>query len=164
MYWDKWIGYFSGVSQPETHHMGIGAFLLNPAGEVVWQAHQTTGKGTKELANYLALLMVVSEAATHHQARRLTLLGDFGPVIAQVNGEQVLENQSEIEVAKQVWTIMHNFDICSVKRVSLNENRDAIELAKSSFAKVNSEFELQKSAVQALQEVNFAGSLQLNSK
>ena len=159
MYPEKWVGYFAGVIQPESHQMGMGAFLLNPKGELVWKTSQTLGEGTQEWATYLALLTIASEISTHRQVRRVTLQGHFGPVIAQINGEQTLENQTELEVAKQIWTIMHNFHFCSVKRISPHENQDAIQLAKSSFTRVT-----QQLSIPTSQEVDLVSTLQLNAK
>jgi ribonuclease HI len=78
--------YFDGASEPNPGPSSIGAVIISPDGEKVWELSEHLGHRTNNEAEYMALIALLKELNTRG-INHCEIKGDNQLVVNQVNGE-----------------------------------------------------------------------------
>ena len=95
-------GYFDGASRGNPGEAGAGALLLDEQGRVVWETATSLGVRTNNEAEYMALILLLREAASRN-AKDLEVFGDSRLVVLQVSRAWKINEPRLRELAEKAW-------------------------------------------------------------
>jgi ribonuclease HI len=97
-------GYFDGASRGNPGEAGAGALLEDERGQVAWETAMPLGVRTNNEAEYLALILLLEEAARRGLGD-LDVYGDSRLVVSQVSGSWKINEPRLRELATRVWAL-----------------------------------------------------------
>ncbi|HOX00450.1 MAG TPA: reverse transcriptase-like protein, partial [Deltaproteobacteria bacterium] len=97
-------GYFDGASRGNPGEAGAGALLEDERGQVVWETAMPLGVRTNNEAEYLALILLLEEAARRGLGD-LEVYGDSRLVVLQVSRSWKINEPRLRELATRAWAL-----------------------------------------------------------
>ena len=88
---ESWVGYADGASRSSQNLPSAGWAIFDPSGELVSFRGACIGRSTNNIAEYSALMELLSDAIAHG-IRRLTVRLDSQLVILQLTGIYSVRN------------------------------------------------------------------------
>ncbi len=116
--------YTDGGARGNPGPAGIGARLLDAAGDVVEELADSIGTATNNVAEYQALLAGL-ELALDHDVQRLDVFLDSELVVRQVNGQYKVKDAGLKPLHAQACLLLSRFHEVDVKHVRREQNAEA---------------------------------------
>ena len=116
--------YTDGGARGNPGPAGIGARLLDSAGDVVEELADSIGTATNNVAEYQALLAGL-ELALDHDVQRLDVFLDSELVVRQVNGQYKVKDTGLKPLHAQACLLLSRFHEVDVRHVRREQNADA---------------------------------------
>ena len=116
--------YTDGGARGNPGPAGIGARLLDSAGDVVEELADSIGTATNNVAEYQALLAGL-ELALDHDVQRLDVFLDSELVVRQVNGQYKVKDAGLKPLHAQACLLLSRFHEVDVKHVRREQNAEA---------------------------------------
>lgn len=105
----------------------IAAVVQSPAGEVLEEHGESIGRATNNVAEYKALLLGISRAASLG-AEEVELVGDSELIVKQVRGEYKVKDATMRELHAEVGRALEPFARWSIRHVRRELNAEADRL------------------------------------
>jgi ribonuclease HI len=102
----------------------IAAVVTDADGEVVYEAHETIGRATNNVAEYRALIFGIEKAA-ELGASELELVGDSELVVKQVRGEYRVKDAGLKPLHSAAQKALGNFAEWEIRHVKRERNAEA---------------------------------------
>ena len=102
----------------------IAAVVSDPDGEVLYEAHETIGRATNNVAEYRALIFGIEKAA-ELGATELELVGDSELVVKQVRGEYRVKDAGLKPLHSAAQTALGDFSEWTIRHVKREQNSAA---------------------------------------
>ena len=102
----------------------IAAVVSDAAGEVVFEAHETIGRATNNVAEYRALIFGIEKAA-ELGATELELVGDSELVVKQVRGEYRVKDAGLKPLHSAAQKALGEFAEWQIRHVKRDQNAAA---------------------------------------
>ena len=122
--------YTDGGARGNPGPAGIGARLLDAAGDVVEELADSIGTATNNVAEYQALLAGL-ELALDHDVQRLDVFLDSELVVRQVNGQYKVKDAGLKPLHAQACLLLSRFHEVDVKHVRREQNAEADALVNN---------------------------------
>lgn len=124
-------GFFDGASKGNPGLAGIGAYIIDNNGEIIWEFSGTVGKKTNNEAEYLALIALLQEV-DKRDIQRITIYGDSQLVIYQAIGKWQIKQPHLSQLYLKVKQFMKGRQVL-LEWIPREKNRRADELSNQSF-------------------------------
>lgn len=102
----------------------IAAVVSDPDGQVVFEAHETIGRATNNVAEYRALILGIEKAA-ELGATEIELVGDSELVVKQVRGEYRVKDAGLKPLHSAAQQALGNFAEWQIRHVKRDQNAAA---------------------------------------
>jgi ribonuclease HI len=102
----------------------IAAVVTDPDGEVLYEAHETIGRATNNVAEYRALIFGIEKAA-QLGATELELVGDSELIVKQVRGEYRVKDAGLKQLHSAAQKALSNFAEWEIRHVKRERNAEA---------------------------------------
>jgi ribonuclease HI len=102
----------------------IAAVVRDADGEILYEAHETIGRATNNVAEYRALIFGIEKAA-ELGATELELVGDSELVVKQVRGEYRVKDAGLKPLHSAAQQALSNFAAWQIRHVKRELNSDA---------------------------------------
>lgn len=102
----------------------IAAVVSDEDGEIVYEAHETIGRATNNVAEYRALIFGIEKAA-ELGADELELVGDSELVVKQVRGEYRVKDAGLKPLHSAAQKALANFSEWQIRHVKREMNSEA---------------------------------------
>lgn len=124
----KVIIYTDGACRGNPGPAGIGALILDDAGECLAEISEFLGNATNNIAEYIALIKAL-EKALSLQAKEVEIFTDSQLLVKQVLGEYKVKNEGLKPLYLQVKMLEKQFKRFSINHVPREKNKLADKLA-----------------------------------
>jgi ribonuclease HI len=118
---ESWVGYVDGASHSSQNLASAAWAIFYPSGELVSFRGVCIGRSTNNIAEYSALMELLSDAIAHG-IRRLTVRLDSQLVILQLTGIYSIQNPSIYRMFLRVKILERHFDFIQYQQISINLN------------------------------------------
>ena len=115
------VGYANGASRSSRNLSSAAWAIFYPSGELVSFRGVCIGRSTNNIAEYSALIELLSDAITHG-IRRLIVRLDSQLVILQLNGIYSVRNPTIYRMFLRVKILERQFDFIQYQHISRNFN------------------------------------------
>ena len=115
------VGYADGASRSSRNLSSTAWAIFDPSGELVSFRGVCIGQSTNNIAEYSALIELLSDAITHG-IRRLIIRLDSQLVILQLNGIYSVRNPAIYRMFLRVKILERQFDSIQYQHISRNLN------------------------------------------
>ncbi|MDP8261521.1 MAG: ribonuclease HI family protein [Candidatus Kappaea frigidicola] len=119
-----------GASQGNPGHAGAGIVIFDSNGKKIKEVSQYIGQASNNVAEYTALIIGLSEAASL-KAKKVILKSDSELIVKQLNGQYKVKSDN----IKALYFIASNlkklFDHLTIKHIPRELNQDADSLASN---------------------------------
>ncbi len=113
-----------GGSRGNPGPSGVGVVLLGKKGEKVEEISKYIGNATNNVAEYLAVIYGLQEAA-YRKTRKVILNVDSQLVAKQLKGEYRVKDQNIQKFFDLALNLFRIFDKVEIREISREENKDA---------------------------------------
>ncbi len=120
--------FFDGSARPNPGSMKIGA-VVKCCGSV-YEISKNVGKGTNNMAEYLALIEAL-KAARKMGAKSVKIYGDSSIVIEQINGNWKVKSEELKNLKREVMDLLGKFKRWKAEWIPDSKNKRAHDLANS---------------------------------
>ncbi len=120
--------FFDGSARPNPGDMRIGA-VVECCGKVQ-EISKDAGKGTNNMAEYLALIEAL-KVARKMGAKSVKVYGDSSIVIEQINGRWKVKNEELMKLKREVMDLLGKFKRWKAEWIPDSKNKRAHDLANS---------------------------------
>lgn len=124
----RFVVYTDGAARGNPGPAGAGAWLLDPSGSPVAEAHRYLGRATNNVAEYEALLLGL-EKAREHGVDHLEVRADSQLLVRQMLGEYKVKNAALRELVARAHALADAFETVDYVHVRREDNREADRLA-----------------------------------
>lgn len=118
---EPWVGYADGASRSSRILSSTAWAIFDPSGELVSFRGICIGQSTNNIAEYSALIELLSDAIAHG-IRRLIVRLDSQLVVLQVTGTYAVRNPAIYRKFLRVKILERQFDFIQYQHISRNLN------------------------------------------
>ena len=118
---ESFVGYADGASRSSRNLSSAAWAIFDPSGELVSFRGVCIGRSTNNIAEYSALIELLSDAITHG-IRRLVVRLDSQLVILQLTGIYSVRNPAIYRMFLRVKILERQFDSIQYQHISRNLN------------------------------------------
>jgi ribonuclease HI len=124
--------YSDGASRGNPGMASAGGVIYSPTGEIVHELSKSLGIATNNVAEYLALKLIL-ERAVEMGIRNVEVFMDSKLVVEQMNGRWKINNQFLKMIFDEIQNLKLNFDYITFTHIYRDLNKTADKLANLSF-------------------------------